>query len=38
MNAELAHPLGYEKHDTSCRLSGNSRNGASRKKLKGDFG
>ena len=38
MNAELTHHLGYEKHDTSGRLSGNSRNGVSRKKLKGDFG
>ena len=38
MNAELTHHLGYEKHDTSGRGSGNSRNGSSRKKLKGDFG
>src|ERR1700757_1789167 len=38
MDAELTHHLGYEKHDTSGRGSGNSRNGASRKKLKGDFG
>jgi len=38
MNAELSHHLGYEKHDTSGRGSGNSRNGSSRKKLKGDFG
>ena len=38
MNAELTHHLGYEKHDAAGRLSGNSRNGASRKKLKGDFG
>src|SRR5206468_3648554 len=38
MNAELTHHLGYEKHDTSGRGSGNSRNGTSRKKLKGDFG
>src|SRR4051812_25627107 len=38
MNAELTHHLGYEKHDTAGRLSGNSRNGTSRKKLKGDFG
>src|SRR4051812_27573664 len=38
MNAELTHLLGYEKHDSSGRGSGNSRNGTSRKKLKGDFG
>jgi len=38
MDAELTHHLGYEKHDTSVRGSGNSRNGVSRKKLKGDFG
>ena len=38
MNAELTHHLGYAKHDPEGRLSGNSRNGTSRKKLKGDFG
>ena len=38
MDAELTHHLGYEKHDTSGHGSGNSRNGTSRKKLKGDFG
>jgi putative transposase len=38
MHAELTHHLGYEKHDASDRGSGNSRNGTSRKKLKGDFG
>ena len=38
MDAELTHHLGYEKHDPSGRGSGNSRNGTSRKKLKGDFG
>src|ERR1700745_674439 len=38
MNAELTHQLGYEKHDPEGRGSGNSRNGKSRKKLKGDFG
>ena len=38
LNAELTHHLGYEKHDSEGRLSGNSRNGTSRKKLKGDFG
>ena len=38
MNAELTHQLGYEKNDPQGRGSGNSRNGKSRKKLKGDFG
>lgn len=38
MQAELTHHLGYEKRDPVGRGSGNSRNGTSRKKLKGDFG
>src|SRR5438445_5393510 len=38
MKAELTYQLGYEKHDPEGRGSGNSRNGTSRKKLKGDFG
>lgn len=38
MQAELTHHLGYEKHDVAGRGSGNSRNGASAKTLKGDFG
>src|SRR5678815_1426121 len=38
MNAELTDHLGYEKHDPAGHNSGNSRNGKSRKKLKGDFG
>jgi putative transposase len=38
MNAELTHHLGYEKHSPTGRGSGNSRNGKTRKKLKGDFG
>src|SRR5213594_1588459 len=38
MKAELTHQRGYEKHDPEGRGSGNSRNGTSRKKLKGDFG
>src|SRR6476660_2053517 len=38
MQAELTHHLGYEKRDPAGRGSGNSRNGSSRKKLKGDFG
>jgi putative transposase len=38
MNAELTHHLGYEKHDPAGYKSGNSRNGKTVKKLKGDFG
>src|SRR5262249_42128886 len=38
MNAELTHHLGYEKNQPKGRSKGNTRNGKSRKKLKGDFG
>ena len=38
LNAELTHHLGYEKNDPTGRGSGDSRNGKSRKTLKGDFG
>ena len=38
MNAELTHHLGYEKHDPAGYKSGNSRNGASSKTVKGEFG
>lgn len=38
LNAELTHHLGYEKNDADGRGSGNSRNGASRKTVAGDFG
>lgn len=38
MNAELTEHLGYEKHDPAGYNTGNSRNGKSSKKLKGDFG
>ena len=38
LQAELTEHLGYEKHDPAGYKSGNSRNGKSRKKLKGDFG
>jgi putative transposase len=38
MNAELTHHLGYEKHESEGRGSGNSRNGQSRKTVQGDFG
>ena len=36
--AELSTHLGYEKHAVEGRHSGNSRNGASSKRLKGEFG
>ena len=36
--AELTTHLGYEKHASEGRHSGNSRNGASSKRLKGEFG
>jgi len=38
LQAELTTHLGYEKHSPEGHLSGNSRNGASTKQLKGDFG
>ena len=38
MQAELTHHLGYEKHSSSGQNSGNSRNGKSKKTLKGEFG
>ena len=38
MEAELTTHLGYEKHDPVGYGSGHSRNGTSKKKLKGDFG
>jgi putative transposase len=38
MQAELSHHLGYEKHSLKGNNSGNSRNGKSKKTLKGDFG
>src|SRR5665213_1959982 len=38
MQAEMTEHLGYEKHDPSGHNSGNSRNGATTKTLKGDFG
>ncbi len=38
LSAEMTHHLGYEKNDADGRGSGNSRNGNSRKTLKGDFG
>src|SRR5262249_59489467 len=38
LNAEMTHHLGHEKHEPTDRKRSNSRNGKSRKKLKGDFG
>ena len=38
LQAEMTDHLGYERHDPAGYHSGNSRNGRSRKKLKGDFG
>jgi putative transposase len=38
LNAELEEHLGYEKHSPSGRGSGNSRNGHSKKRLKGQHG
>src|SRR6202521_4607574 len=38
MQAELTEHLGYEKHDPAGHNSGNSRNGATTKTLKGDCG
>ena len=38
MQAEMTNHLGYEKHDSAGDNSGNSRNGATTKTLKGDFG
>lgn len=38
LQAELTHHLGYDKHSPSGQNSDNSRNGKSKKTLKGDFG
>jgi putative transposase len=38
LQAELTDHLSYEKHDPAGHNSGNSRNGKSHKKLKGEFG
>ena len=38
LDAEMEDHLGYAKHDVKGRGSGNSRNGISRKRLKGDHG
>lgn len=38
LQTEMTNHLGYGKHDPAGYNTGNSRNGATRKKLKGDFG
>lgn len=38
LQAEMTSHLGYGKHDPAGHNSGNSRNGTTRKKLKGEFG
>jgi putative transposase len=38
LKSELTHHLGYEKHGEAEGSGSNRRNGASQKKLKGDFG
>ena len=38
LNGELREHVGYAKHDPAGNNSGNSRNGTSKKKLKGEFG
>jgi len=38
MQAEMSEHLGYDRHASSGKNSGNSRNGSYNKKLKGDFG
>ena len=38
MKAEMTAHLGYEKHDSAGKKSGNSRNGKSKKTIKGEFG
>ena len=38
LSGEMNHHLGYEKHDVAGNGSGNSRNGTSRKTVKGESG
>jgi putative transposase len=38
LQVELTHHLGYDKHSPLGNNSGNSRNGRSKKTLKGEFG
>src|SRR5438132_2422284 len=37
LEAEMTDHLGYEKHDPAGQHRGNTRNGKSRKNLKGEF-
>jgi len=38
LQAEMTNHLGYEKHDPAGYKSGNSRNGTTKKKVRGEFG
>lgn len=38
LEGELSHHLGYEKYESIGKNSGNSRNGKSKKTIKGEFG
>ncbi|WP_445369976.1 IS256 family transposase (plasmid) [Methylomonas sp. HW2-6] len=38
LEAEMTEHLGHAKHGSVCNATGNTRNGKSRKTLKGDFG
>jgi len=38
LDAELTEHLGHERHEAVANPAGNTRNGKSRKTLKGDFG
>lgn len=38
LEAEMAHHLGHAKNETVANPAGNTRNGKSKKTLKGDFG
>jgi putative transposase len=38
LKTELTHHLGYDKHSLEGKAGGNTRNGKSKKTLKGDFG
>lgn len=37
LDAELTHHLGHDKHQSVSNPTGNTRNGFSRKKIKGEF-
>jgi putative transposase len=38
LQAEMAAHLGHDRHEPVANATGNTRNGTSRKKLKGEFG